>query len=273
MEIKFVKMNPTQNMTILVESPVPKRLQRRMARRLMAHDGVEAEQVGFIEAPRNQAARARLQMMGGEFCGNASMSLAALLAMDEGVEGEAEMPLECSGVKGLFSVKVNPGRRGVKCSLEMPPPLNVTKTFLKAGNQKCLLTQVNFEGVSHFVLPEDYARGDVKLWAEKALTDWSGECRSEAVGLILHNRAENRIRPLVLVKSTGSLVWERGCGSGTAAVGAIMAHEAQKSIRAKILQPGGEIGVKADFKDGRVSRLAIAGWVKMAARGLAYVDF
>ena len=83
MEIKFVKINPTQNMTILVESPISRKDQPTIASQLMNYDSVFAEQVGFIEAPLFYPdSWARIQMMGGEFCGNATLSLAALLSID-----------------------------------------------------------------------------------------------------------------------------------------------------------------------------------------------
>ena len=92
MELQFVKMNPTRNMTILVETPVPRAKHGEIAKQLMAEDSVCAEQVGYIEPALHPLAAARLQMMGGEFCGNASMSLAALLAMREGLEnGECRL--------------------------------------------------------------------------------------------------------------------------------------------------------------------------------------
>lgn len=75
----------------------------------------------------------------------------------------------------------------------------------------------------------------------------------------------------MLVKTIGSLVWEKGCGSGTAALGAMLADEAKKSIKAKVSQPGGVITVKAGYADGRVKGLVISSLVRMSARGLAYL--
>ena len=77
MEISFVKLSPTQNVTVLATSPVPRAEQPAAAAKLLAYDGVGGEQAGFLEKPAHSAARARLQMMGGEFCGNAAMSLGA----------------------------------------------------------------------------------------------------------------------------------------------------------------------------------------------------
>ena len=112
MEISFVKLSPTQNVTVLATSPVPRAEQPAAAARLLAYDGVGGEQAGFLEKPVHSAARARLQMMGGEFCGNAAMSLSAYLARQDGLADGAseEYLLEVSGAEGLVPCRVE--RRG-----------------------------------------------------------------------------------------------------------------------------------------------------------------
>ena len=103
MEIEFIKTSPTQNMTVLVKTPVPREKQLALAERLIAYDSVYAEQAGYIEEPENPQAAKHLQMMAGEFCGNASLSLAAWLAQKDGLAaGETrEYLLEVSGTEGL----------------------------------------------------------------------------------------------------------------------------------------------------------------------------
>jgi len=74
-EIDFIKCNPTQNMTILVQTQHSVDEYPRIATRLVSYDSVHAEQVGFIEKPYQYGASAHLHMAGGEFCGNACMPL------------------------------------------------------------------------------------------------------------------------------------------------------------------------------------------------------
>ena len=40
MEIEFIKTSPTQNMTVLVKTPVPREKQLALAERLIAYDSV-----------------------------------------------------------------------------------------------------------------------------------------------------------------------------------------------------------------------------------------
>lgn len=77
MNISYTKIDPAGNITVVVDSFVPREQQSRVASELMKRD-VTVEQVGFLEKPDDPCCAVRLQMMGGEFCGNASLSAAAL---------------------------------------------------------------------------------------------------------------------------------------------------------------------------------------------------
>ena len=71
--------------------------------------------------------------------------------------------------------------------------------------------------------------------------------------------------------STDSAVWERGCGSGTAALGCWLAHRESRPYRAPIRQPGGEIDVSVSVQNGRISGVEITGTVRITALGTAFV--
>ncbi len=80
MELDFIKMNPCGNTTVLIRTSLPRARYGSIAAQIMQSTCLCAEQVGFIEPPQQEGALARLHMMGGEFCGNASRSFAAWLA-------------------------------------------------------------------------------------------------------------------------------------------------------------------------------------------------
>ena len=273
MEVNFAKMSPTQNMTILVESPVPREHHQQVASQLMAYDGVFGEQVGFVEKPQNQAAWARLQMMGGEFCGNAAMSLAALLALDRGTpRGQGlEVPLEISGAEGLLAVEVVLQDEGARCSVEMPLPEGIEDLVLPLDGKDYPVAVVTFTGITHLIVKTESVAGDKAAFADLAVTEWRKRFPAEALGIILYDWVRRSITPLVYVNSTMSRVWERGCGSGTAAVGSWLAVTAAGMIAADISQPGGIISVRVDYASGRPRKIIISGNVKMVARGTAYL--
>ncbi|MNG33792.1 hypothetical protein D3C84_1201190 [compost metagenome] len=78
--------------------------------------------------------------------------------------------------------------------------------------------------------------------------------------------------PLIYVPPLDSLVWERGCGSGTASVGAYLAWKHGGAIAAPIKQPGGIIHVTAQCENGEISSLTIEGAVEIVAEGKAYIE-
>jgi Diaminopimelate epimerase len=97
-------------MTLLITSPVDRKDHAECASQLMRYESVHAEQTGFVEKPRNEKAAARLQMAGGEFCGNAAMALAALIARDKKLmhNGTHPLLLEVSGHSALVECLITP---------------------------------------------------------------------------------------------------------------------------------------------------------------------
>ena len=124
MELKFIKASPTENMTLLIESPVPREKQLEVAEKLIAYGSVYAEQAGYIEEPEDPRAEKRLQMMAGEFCGNASLSLAAALAEEKGlsVGEETEIVLEVSGADRLVNCHLRKEEKGFFGQVALPLP-------------------------------------------------------------------------------------------------------------------------------------------------------
>lgn len=271
MFLKFAKMNPNENMTILVLDPVPREHQAEVAEELMAYGSVHAEQVGFLEKPENPDADIRLQMMGGEFCGNASMAAGSYLRMQDSEAGAREVCylLEVSGADGLVPCRVQ-RRRGPRdsCRVRMPLPQEVREMEFPGGI-RCPV--VFFPGIAHAILPE----GELgAAEAEACIADWCRICGTDAFGIILCSEsdlADCAICPLVYVGSTSSSVWERSCGSGTAALGAYTAWKRGAAARLDVEQPGGCIGVCAEYTGGKITNLEISGKVELACRGEAWV--
>ena len=99
--VTYTLLNPTGNMTLLAETPVPEASQALIARKLMALEP-ETEQVGFVCFDSDGAA---LRMAGGEFCGNASMSTAVLFAARKALD-RAAVSVTVSGTPEPVAVTV-----------------------------------------------------------------------------------------------------------------------------------------------------------------------
>ena len=269
MKLRFYKLDPTGNTTILVDTPVPRADQPRVAEALMDRANLCAEQVGFLEEPSLLGARARLQMAGGEFCGNASMSLAALLALRDGAAcgAEAELPLEISGADGIVPCRVTRNSEArFAGAVGMPLPERISEAELPDGRRVPL---VRFRGIAHALLPDDAL---TPAQAEGIIPALCKALDVEALGMLFVRPEPLTLRPLVYVRSTDSAVWESGCGSGSAALGAYAALREQRDVRLAIAQPGGTIKAHAVFADDAVRQIEIRGNVRLVAEGEVYID-
>ncbi|MBQ8505916.1 MAG: diaminopimelate epimerase [Clostridia bacterium] len=261
MKLNFAKLSPTQNMTIIVTDPVPRDLQAAVSARLMAYNSVYAEQVGFLEEPSLAGARSRLQMMGGEFCGNASMSMAAYLAWQDGLADgcTADIPLEVSGAEGVVNCRIERSGNTYLGTVNMPLP----KSFGTFEGRPIVF----FDGIAHIIVLDGQM---TRAEAEAKIAGWCDLLQMEALGILLVNHNLSAFLPLVYVKETGSAVWERGCGSGTAAIGAYTALQGRGDL--SLSQPGGTIRVQAQCDAGHIRRICITGRVQLAATGTAWID-
>ena len=263
MKLEFVKLSPTQNMTVIVRSPVPRAEHSAVASSLIDYAGVFAEQAGFIEEPTLPGAAVRLQMMGGEFCGNATMCIAAYTAREEGIQpGETrDVKVEISGADRVLNCRVNCAEDGFVCKTRMPLPESI--------EQLNGYSLVRLPGITHAILKCD-SPASMRAGAEEMLREIAGLLNDEAVGLMLYSPKKSELLPLVYVKVTDTMIWERGCGSGSAAVGALMALENEQDVELPLSQPGGVITAGAAWNDG-VAEVTIEGKVKIVCEGTAYL--
>jgi len=265
MEVRFVKLSPTQNVTVLVEDAVPREQQAALAAKLLEYDNVGGEQVGFLEPATLPGARLRLQMMGGEFCGNATMSAAAYLAWQEGLaEGaQRDYPLEVSGADKLMVCRIKRAGDAFLGTVHMPFPERFDSVVLDTDAGSRRFPVVVMPGISHVIVSSDAGLSREEI--DRRIRAWNEIVRADALGVLLHDVTDHSIAPIVYVPATDSAVWERGCGSGTAALGCWLAHSSASSVVLPVRQPGGIITVTAD-----ASSVAITGTVRITARGLGY---
>ena len=115
--MRYSILDPTGNITALVESPVDPAAQPEAAREIMRlHPDVE--QVGFLRIPEQGDVQGELRMAGGEFCGNASMCAAALLHR-QGRAAET-VRLRISGAALPVEVRLRKTAEGYAAGVRMP---------------------------------------------------------------------------------------------------------------------------------------------------------
>ena len=253
--IKYNYIDPSGNITILVESEITATQQSEVAKRMMDAEP-ECEQVGFV---RKSSQRVRLRMAGGEFCGNAVMSAAALLCDDkaEGVNETRSVTVESSGVDDPIQVDItrldDEGDLHVyRGNVDMPLPRRVTSRKLSFNGTEYELPVVEFEGIAHMIcMPQLMTLTQEET--EQALRSWIDSFNTECIGIMLISSVDDKssgqggcsdiemsVRPLVYVPAVDTCVWERSCASGTTAIGAYYSD----------IRPGCDINITAHEPGG-----------------------
>ncbi|MDD5945778.1 MAG: hypothetical protein PUD43_08705 [Clostridia bacterium] len=273
MDIEFVKLSPTRNMTVLVKTPVPRDKQALVGQLIMDYSNVYAEQVGFLEKPENPKAAVRLQMAAGEFCGNGTMAAAAYLALKNGINaGESvDIPMEVSGADDLLVCRIKADEKGYTGTVAMPLPLDVRDCRYEIGGREYSLSTVFLPGIRHIILPIDEIGSDFRNILETSADELKKQIEDEAFGIIVYDKINSRIDPLVIVKASHSMCWEGGCGSGSEALGIYLACLTEGSVEIPLKQPGGTITVNVKYDKG-IKAVSITGKVTVAAEGTAYID-
>ncbi len=248
-EIRYVLLDPTGNVTVLVETEIPPEKQPSVAAQIMAREP-DAEQVGFYSCRGDGA---MLRMAGGEFCGNAAMSAAVLCALDRGIGG-GTISVAVSGQPELTPVRVCALSDGsMRGTVGMPSPLSVGEERFPDGESRPV---VRFPGISHVILESPLARAE----AEKLAPVWCGYLSSASLGIMTYDRAAGTLLPLVYVPAAGTLFWEHSCASGTTAIGAYLAAM-RGSVSLSLRQPGGTLHVET-----AEGRLRLTGTVRLRYR-------
>ena len=269
MIIDYTKLSPTGNITVLVKTPVPRDRQARIAARLLAADCVGGEQAGFIEAPFDPRAAARLRMMGGEFCGNATMSLGAVLARRDGAQN-ADYWIEVSGSPAPVPCRIEKSGDGWVGTVDMPLPESIGNITLDTDGGAITVPLVRMPGIAHIIIPVEAGLSEAEL--RRRLPEWNGIIGADALGALVWNEATTTIDPLVYVPSAGTLVREHGCGSGTAAVGCRMATTAGRGVELPVRQPGGIITARTEIQNSAITALSITGKVSVIEESSVEID-
>lgn len=236
MIVKYTILNPTGNITALAETPVKTELQPQIALKIMEREPT-VEQVGYVSGNS-------LRMAGGEFCGNATMSAAALICSRNGLEAGKKTTVELfSSGAGELSVKIKANSDGSFAgTVQMPMPLSIENVSLDFDGKRYTLPAVRFSGITHLI-----NEGTVdKPTAEAAIKKWCADLNTDGVGIMFYDRENSTLEPLVYVREPETLFWESSCASGTSAVGAFVSASENRTAELTLSEKGGRLTVRAD---------------------------
>ena len=249
MSVQIRYLSPAGNVTAVVLDPVPPAARAPLAQRILRKG--RAEQVGFA-VPAKLGGECRLEMMGGEFCGNAVRSYGYLWAMERGKSGT--ISTEISGTSGPVPVTVDLAHG--TAFAEMPLPLGID--WLEIGGGKYPL--VRCEGICHLLAL------DMEPDAEflEAARPKMNAAEQEAWGIMFCKG--QRLTPVVYVRSTDSTVWESSCGSGSVAAAWYLARQCGGAGQWRFQEPGGEIVAVTWGDNGHVFGCMMGGSVEVGPR-------
>lgn len=250
MKTKIRILDPSGNITALVQGVDDKDMRKRLSEQLMQQEESRIEQVGFLTAPICGGS-VRVEMMGGEFCGNALRCAALYYVLEKGIKGQAIVPVEISGNEGVIAVAVN--SKNMEARATMPLPCRSYQARIE--DEPAYVC--DFGGIVHIVLPEALPDQDI---IDDMLQYAIAHFDAEAIGLIFTNMESEMICPVVFVPAVGSLVFENSCASGTLSASMFRASK-MKDGRYNMIwkQPGGSLSVDLRKADGKVTQMVLSG--------------
>lgn len=252
MKVKVLRANPAGNITLFVLDPIAPEERAGLAGKLIGLSQFQAEQVGFLCSP-TQGCVARMEMAGGEFCGNATRAFGMLTAREQG--GLNQIRVEVSGCDHPVTVDVD--LQAGTARSEMPLPVWV-KTIEAEGVGATL---VHLGGIAHLVVEEVKPSQEFFDRVEHIFLDIPG---LDAYGVIFLEPQTGKMTPLVKVPAAGTLFWEGSCGSGSLAAAIAQSQKLKDGEFAQdYVQPAGVVRATVVRKNGEVTATYIGGPVTL----------
>lgn len=250
---------PGGNTTALVSELIAREAQPSIAKKIM-QENPTIEQVGFFELPTTPGADARLQMMGGEFCGNATRAAAFYYIRSRGKDQSINtVEMEVSGLNKLLPVVTD----SEQTKLQFSPDFFVKATETPDG----LL--VDLLGIRHLIIMSESSVSDSELINRYGVD-------VPALGLIKVKPVGDTlcIDPHVWVREIGSLVPETGCASGSAATAIAASIKSGKEGLFHIKQPSGEVYlVNLEYSKKVLVSITLTGIVKYLGEGSINIEY
>ena len=254
--LKITRADPAGNLTLFIEGNVPADRYAALAADLLNRPEFAAEQAGYADL----SAR-RLEMSGGDFCGNASRAFGFYIARQQGLPS-GEVQIQISGCSHPVRTLVDPGTNTAFADMPLPAAIGEIRLPDPAG----IRPLVRFEGIWHILMI-----GCVDTDSFPVIRDAIYRNNSpEALGVMYISEDLKSMVPMVYVAGPGTLYRESSCGSGTAAVAAWLAmqhpqpaEEETASFSICLKQPGGELGAEVLLKNGTLNRIRIGGPVSL----------
>ena len=237
MKFTVVMADPAGNRTAIVRSGVPKADRQEIAEAILADPALKAEQVGFETRPLYGGDLGRLEMAGGEFCGNAARSYGYLLCSEKGID---HCKIEISGTREKLEVICDLDRETAAAQMPMPELVEM------AGDEADQLYPIVISrGISHMIcLNKEFDEAFARRMIDKFGKAYS------AFGVMFVNG--DALTPVVYVAVTDSVCLESSCGSGSLAAAWFLSRDKEDGFHGySFEEPGGTITVNIAKRQGK----------------------
>lgn len=190
----------------------------------------EVEQCCFVTLPKNKDAVARVEMFGGEFCGNATRSVIWLITEGKDYQGM----IEVSGVDRPLNFTVINGI----VALEMPLPQD--------GNLATRVVEgmlVQLDGITQLVVTDTMIQQNMtprELLNDLLEQNSYGLAEQPAVGVTYYDGITKKAKFSIWVNEVNTVFDETACGSGSCAIGVTSALDSKQNQDIEVVQPSGE---------------------------------
>lgn len=251
----YFRANPCGNITGFVVAPVYPGYRKAYTDCIMEQIDKDVEQVGFI-SPAYEGAPLRMDMMGGEFCANATRAYGLYSANFYDTDGLVDIEVYVSGHEGTTDVIADVKNQKAYVALDAP----IGRENLTIDGKDCTL--VKLPGISHLVVEAE----EDKEFVDKALEVLKKDHKDEAYGVLFFNKEKLDMIPYVYVEGSETLFRESSCGSGTIAVVNYLEDDIAKldeDYKISIKNPAGELEVFVyEFEDGK--KFCVGGKVELS---------
>lgn len=225
--IQYIRVNPSGNITGLILTPTPQGDRPFVGTALLEQGDITLEQVGYLSF--NASGKpVRMDMMGDEFCGNATRAFGLMVAkgfskadLEKSEEDQAhlqeggedaiiEVKVEVSGPNHPLIVQVNPAQ--MMASVELAPAITETMVTIRDKMYRVVV----LEGITHLIVTQEEEDED---FVREALAYLQNHFISGAYGVIFFDPASCSLVPYVYVLEPHTLYREGSCASGAMALG------------------------------------------------------
>lgn len=257
---EFIVLNPAGNITALVLDETVKREDYKNVSREILKFNKSIEQVGFLKRLIiDDKTIFRLEMMGMEFCGNASRAFACFLYYS-GFETNNNFVFSTSGIDDIIEAHVKfIKEKEYFSSIKLPFDKDTNEVLETKIIDNIEVNIVTLDGITHVLINEDVMKFDETKYLEyvKYFIKKLKLGNLPAVGIIWYNQF--KIKPVVWVKGTDTYYYENACGSGSLALG--LYYALNKNIKKiDVVQKNNEIiTIVVDCNNNHISNASIQG--------------